>query len=502
MSLVLYDTLTRAKQPFVPRDEGKASLYVCGPTVQGDAHVGHGRAAVVFDVLRRYLTASGYAVTFVQNVTDIDDKIILRARRERSDPAVVATRFTRAWNRTMDALGVLPPDVQPLATGHLLEMQQLIADLLEQDKAYEVDGDVFFRVRTFDDYGRLSGRQIDQMQQGDDVVDADRKEDPLDFAMWKAAKAGEPAWPSPWGPGRPGWHIECSAMATKHLGGGFDIHGGGLDLVFPHHENEIAQHEAAYDGPFARLWVHNGMVQMGDDKMSKSVGNVIGLEEAVRRWGPGPLRLWYLSAQHRTPLTFDDDRLTEATTTHQRFTTFLRSADRAVDAHVDGDPAVADRYLGTFHAAMDDDLNAPAAVAALHELVTAGNDALPAAEAGDDEAQAAVAALTGVLRHAGDDVLGLSLDASLADAAGVERQLGALVEQLLEQRQKARADRDFATADAIRDQLAAAGIVVEDRPDGPRWYAATSPAAPTAATAGPPPAAGPSPAAPTAAAER
>ncbi|MFP4636664.1 MAG: cysteine--tRNA ligase [Nitriliruptoraceae bacterium] len=473
MSLMLYDTLTRQKQLFVPRDEGKASLYVCGPTVQGDAHVGHGRAAVVFDVLRRYLIATGYSTTFVQNVTDIDDKIILRARRERSEAAVVATRFTRAWNRTMDALGVLPPDVQPLATGHLLEMQALIGDLLDQGKAYEVDGNVFFRVRTFEDYGKLSRRQVDQMQQGDDVVDAESKEDPLDFAMWKTAKQGEPAWPSPWGPGRPGWHIECSAMAAKHLGGGFDIHGGGLDLVFPHHENEIAQHEAAHGTPFARTWVHNGMVQMGDDKMSKSVGNVVGLEEAVQQWGAGPLRLWYLSAQHRTPLIFETERLTDATTTHQRFTTFLRSADRALgDEEVKGDPAAADRYLAEFHRAMDDDLNAPAAVAALHELVTAGNETLPAAESGDPDARATVAALADTLRHAGDDVLGLAMDDALAQAAAVERQVAPLVEHLLERRQQARAERDFATADAIRDQLTAAGVVVEDRPEGPRWYAA------------------------------
>ncbi len=473
MSLVLYDTLSREKRPFEPRDEGKASLYVCGPTVQSDAHIGHGRAAVVFDLLRRYLAASGYEVTFVQNVTDIDDKIIMRARRERVDPAVIATRYTRAWNRTMDALGVLPPDIQPLATGHLLEMQELIGELLKQDKAYEVDGDVFFRVRAFEGYGKLSRRQVDEMQQGDDIVDADRKEDPLDFAMWKSAKPGEPAWPSPWGPGRPGWHIECSAMAAKHLGGGFDVHGGGLDLVFPHHENEIAQHEAAYGPPFVRNWVHNGMVQMGDDKMSKSVGNVVGLEEAITRWGPGPLRLWYLSAQHRTPLIFDAERLRDATTTHQRFTTFLRSAARVVD-NADGDleADAVQPHVAAFRAGMDDDLNAPAAVAALHELVTAGNETLPLAEKGDADAVAALAGFAAALRHLGDDVLGLALESSLADAAGVEQQLGVLVEQLLEQRAAARADRDFATADAIRDQLAAAGVVVEDRPEGARWYAA------------------------------
>ena len=484
MSLVLYDTLRREKRPFEPRIEGEVSMYVCGPTVQADAHVGHGRAAVVFDVLRRYLRWQGLRVLFVQNVTDIDDKIILRARRERVEPPVISTRYTRAWNRTMDALGVLAPDVQPLATGHLLQMQALVARLIEQGKAYEVDGDVFFRVRSFDAYGQLSRRQIDDMRQGADVVDADRKEDPLDFALWKAAKPGEPAWTSPWGQGRPGWHLECSAMAVEHLGHGFDLHGGGLDLVFPHHENEIAQHEAAHGTTFARTWVHNGMVQLGSEKMSKSIGNVVSLEDAVIEWGTGPLRLWYLSAQHRTPLTFETDRLRDATLTFQRFATFVRSARRtaasdATDAASDAAAAVAAGHRAAFAAAMDDDLNAPVAVAALHELVSAGNDRLSAAEAGDATARAEVAALAGLLVELADEVFGLGLDASLAAAGSLEQRLAPLVAGLLEQRTAARAARDFATADAIREQLTTAGIVVEDRPDAPRWYLAESLCAPT-----------------------
>jgi cysteinyl-tRNA synthetase len=474
LSLQLYDTLRRTEVPFEPRIEGEASVYVCGPTVQADAHVGHGRLAVVTDVLRRHLDASGYAVTFVQNVTDIDDKIILRARREKVPPAVIATRYTRAWNRTMDALGVLAPDIQPLATGHLLEMHALIAELIDQGKAYAVDGDVFFRVRTFEGYGKLSGRRIDDMQQGEDIVDSDRKEDPLDFAMWKSAKPGEPAWPSPWGDGRPGWHIECSAMAVKHLGEGFDIHCGGLDLVFPHHENEVAQHEAAHGGTFARNWVHNGMVRMGEEKMSKSIGNVVSLGEAIATWGRGPLRLWYLSASHRSPLTFDTDRLTDATAAHDRLATFLRSARRAA-GDTSPDTATADRHRVAFTAAMDDDLNAPQAVAALHELVSAGNEVLPRAEAGKDEARAEVAALADVLVDLADGTLGLALSDTLEEAAARERQLAPLVEQLLDQRQHARAERDFATADAVRDQLAAARVVVEDRPDGPRWYVDSAP---------------------------
>jgi cysteinyl-tRNA synthetase len=471
MSLVLYDTLRREKVPFVPRDEGRATIYVCGPTVQADPHVGHGRGTVLFDVLRRYLRFRGYAVTFVTNVTDIDDKIILRARREDVEPAVIATRYTRIWNRTMEALWVEAPDVQPLATGHLLEMHALIARLIEQDKAYEVDGDVFFRVRSFGAYGKLSRRQIDDMQQGDDVVDADRKEDPLDFALWKTAKPGEPAWPSPWGAGRPGWHIECSAMAVEHLGHGFDIHGGGLDLIFPHHENEIAQHEAAHGDTFARTWVHHGMVRFGEEKMSKSIGNVVSLEDAVEAWGQGPLRLWYLSAQHRTPLTFETVRLKDAAAVHQRFTTFLRSARRAA-RDAEADATVAEPFLTAFTAAMDDDLNVPVAIATLHELVSAGNERLPAAEAGNADARAEVAGLADALVTMGDGVLGLALLAALDAAATLEAQLAPLVGLMLEQRAAARAERDFAAADAIRDRLTGAGIVVEDRPEGPRWYLA------------------------------
>ncbi len=473
MPLMLYDTLRREEVAFVPARPGQVGMYVCGPTVQGDAHVGHGRAAVVFDVLRRYLTFSGYQVRFVQNVTDIDDKIILRARREGTDHAVISTRYARAFERTMDALGVLPPDVRPLATGHLLEMQTLITRLIDEGKAYAVDGDVFFRVRSFPSYGALSNRRIDDLVEGADVVDRDRKEDPLDFALWKSAKPDEPSWPSPWGPGRPGWHIECSAMAATHLGAGFDIHGGGLDLVFPHHENEIAQHEAAHGSTFARHWVHNGMVQMGDAKMSKSVGNVISLADAVAMVGRGPLRLWYLSAHHRSPLTFDDERLEDARAVFQRFVTFVRAAQRAADgAAPDGVSGAGHR--DAFVAAMDDDLNAPVAVAVLHQLVADGSDRLRSAVAGDDAARGAVADLAETLVRLADDVFGLGVADVLQRAAVLETRIAPMVAGELEARAKARSEKDFAAADAIRDRLAAAGIVVEDTPAGAVWYASES----------------------------
>jgi cysteinyl-tRNA synthetase len=471
MPFMLYDTLRREEVAFVPAEPGRVGMYVCGPTVQGDAHVGHGRAAVVFDVLRRHLMASGYAVRFVQNVTDIDDKIILRARREDVDHAVISTRYARAFERTMDALGVLPPDVRPLATGHLLEMQELITALIAAGKAYAVEGDVFFRVRSFPTYGALSNRRIDDLVEGADVVDRDRKEDPLDFALWKSAKPDEPSWPSPWGPGRPGWHIECSAMAVTHLGAGFDIHGGGLDLVFPHHENEIAQHEAAHGTTFARHWVHNGMVQMGDAKMSKSVGNVVSLADAVDTVGRGPLRLWYLSAHHRSPLTFDDERLDDARSVFQRFVTFVRAARRAAGA-IAADGVSAAAHRAAFTAAMDDDLNAPVAVSVLHQLVADGSDRLRAAASGDVAVQAAVADLAGTLLSLADGVLGLGIGDVLEHATILEERIAPLVAGELELRARARADKDFAAADAIRDRLSAAGVVVEDTPGGAVWYVA------------------------------
>jgi cysteinyl-tRNA synthetase len=471
MALVLYDTLRREKAPFEPRDEGRVSIYVCGPTVQADAHVGHGRASVVFDVLRRYLTWTGYEVDFVTNVTDINDKIMIRARREKTTSAVIATRYTLAWNRTMDALGILPPDVQPLATSHVVHMIELIEELIEQDKAYVREGNVLFRVRSFPEYGKLSRRQLDDMQSSaDDLVGTELKDDPLDFAMWKAAKPDEPSWPSPWGRGRPGWHIECAAMAVEHLGAGFDIHGGGYDLVFPHHENEIAQHEAAHGTTFARNWMHNGMVQMGEDKMSKSIGNVVALEEAVTNWGRGPLRLWYLSAQHRSPLTYDSERLADANGAYRRFVTFLRSARRAAGDVATPDDTAAATHREAFRAAMEDDLNAPQALAALHELVSDGNERLTKAEAGHDDARAAVAGLADALAEIGDEVLGLALGDALDEAAAASGRSPRWSSSCWSSARAARADKDFAAADAIRDELSAAGIVVEDRPDGARWY--------------------------------
>ena len=478
MGLTLYDTMTREERPFEPREEGRASLYVCGPTVYSGAHIGHGRAAVVFDLLRRHLEHGGLTVDHVSNITDVDDKIILRAARERTSAAAVATRHTLGWNATMARIGVLPPTIQPTATGHILQMQALMQELLDKDMAYVADGNVLFRVRRFEAYGQLSGRDPDEMVSQDDVIGHDVKDDPLDFTMWKAAKPDEPAWSSPWGDGRPGWHIECSAMAAEHLGHGFDIHGGGFDLVFPHHENEAAQYEAARGAPFARYWMHNGMVRMGEEKMSKSIGNIVSLDEATERWGRGALRLWYLSAQHRSPLTFEEGRLDEAGTSLERFATFARTAELVDPDRDDPDregaaaEADVDAHRAAFVESLDDDLNAPRAVAALHALVADGNDAMGAAERGEEQALQRVRGLHDLLLELSDDVLGLGLGDVLAEGRQLSARVAPLVRDAIERRRTAREDKDFATADAIRDQLAEAGVVLEDRPTGPRWYVA------------------------------
>ncbi|MBA2529760.1 MAG: cysteine--tRNA ligase, partial [Euzebyales bacterium] len=321
----LYNSLTRTTEELVPRDEGRVGMYVCGPTVQDAPHFGHARAALVPDVLRRWLEHSGYEVFCVRNITDVDDKIIAKSAQEGRPAAAVAEHYARVYEAEIARLGVLPPHIAPRATGHILEMIALIERLVEVGAAYEAGGDVFFSVRAFDGYGKLSGRNVDELRAGARVEADARKRDPLDFSLWKAAKRGEPSWPSPWGRGRPGWHIECSAMATKYLGTAFDIHTGGQDLVFPHHENELAQSEAASGRRFARFWVHNGLLAMGESKMSKSLGNVISLGAALDRHGANVLRLFYLSAHYRSPIDFSEERLAEAAAGFDRWSAFLRA---------------------------------------------------------------------------------------------------------------------------------------------------------------------------------
>jgi cysteinyl-tRNA synthetase len=498
MALRLYNTLTRQKEAFAPLRPGQVGLYVCGITPYDHAHVGHARSAVVFDVVRRYLAFRGYRVTLVKNYTDVDDKIIVRAAQAGEEPAVLAERFMASYEGDMAALGVAPPDVAPRATAHVPDMVAWIERLLAAGVAYVVDGDVYFAVRGFPAYGRLSGRAVDELRAGARVEVDERKRDPLDFALWKAAKPGEPAWPSPWGPGRPGWHIECSAMAARYLGESFDLHGGGQDLVFPHHENEIAQSEAATGRPFVRCWLHNGFVNLGAEKMSKSLGNVLGLRDLLRTpLDADALRLLFLQTHYRGPIEFTVARLAESREAVWRCAMLLgraslaageRSAlpDRpwtaltadAVEAALSplaGDPleAPARGAVQGFGAAMDDDLNTPQALAAIFDLATALQ------RAGEQVFRRA--------RPPGGLVQGAAVLQALARVLGLlwipvnpyefSPDVREWLDPLVEAREAARRSRDFGRADGLRAELEGRGVLVEDTPWGPRPRWKTAPSA-------------------------
>jgi cysteinyl-tRNA synthetase len=453
----LYDTQTRTVRDFEPVTPGRVGIYVCGPTVQSAPHVGHARSAIAFDILGRWLSASGFDVTFVRNVTDIDDKILHNAGHEDVEWWALGERNTRAFTAAYDALNVLPPTGEPRATGHVPEMVVLMQRLIDAGHAYAAGGDVYFDVRSFSSYGALSGQQPDQMRGSEDIG---AKRDALDFALWKGAKPGEPFWPTPWGPGRPGWHLECSAMATKYLGADFDIHGGGLDLVFPHHENELAQSRAAGDA-FARWWMHNGMVNTSGEKMSKSLGNSLVVGDVLQRARPAAIRYLLGSAHYRSDIDWTEDALTEADAALGRIENFLGRAGELVgerDAALSALPA-------EFVEAMNDDIAVPRALGVVHETVRAGNASLAS---GDKESASsaydAVLAMVTVLGLSPVDFATRS-DASSALSAAVD----ALVPAMLETRQAARDRKDFTEADRIRDALAAAGIVIEDTATGPRW---------------------------------
>jgi cysteinyl-tRNA synthetase len=462
--LRFYDTATRSVRDFVPIVQGRVGIYLCGATVQAPPHVGHIRSGVAFDVIRRWLTAKGLDVTFVRNVTDIDDKIIHKSGDEEVPFWAVAMRNERAFTRAYDALGCLPPTYEPRATGHVPEIIAMMQRLIDLGHGYAAGGDVYFDVRSFGEYGRLSGQRIDDMLPAADSESL-VKRDPRDFAMWKSAKPGEPQWDTPWGPGRPGWHIECSAMAEKYLGASFDIHGGGLDLVFPHHENEIAQSKAAGDG-FANFWLHNAWVTTSGEKMSKSLGNSLLVDEVVSRIRPVELRYYLAGSHYRSMLEYSDASVLEAGQGYRRIEGFLTRArevlrDQSPEAGAEIRPAA-------FDAAMDDDIAVPQALAVVHETVRVGNAALA-----DSDIRGVRQAFDAVLAML--DVLGLNPWAapwSESGSAGKERQtevIDALVQVVLAQRQDARARKDFATADAIRDGLDGIGIKIEDTAAGVRW---------------------------------
>ncbi|WP_155547728.1 cysteine--tRNA ligase [Amycolatopsis camponoti] len=457
MALHLFDTATRSVREFHPVRSGTASIYVCGATVQGVPHIGHVRGVLNYDVLRRWLVHSGLDVLLVRNVTDIDDKILTKAAEAGRPWWEWGATHERAFETAYEQLGCLPPSVNPRATGHVTQMIELMERLIESGHGYVADGDVYFSVKSFDEYGKLSGQVLEDVQQGETPTRG--KRDPRDFTMWKSAKPGEPSWPTPWGNGRPGWHLECSAMATSYLGAEFDIHGGGIDLVFPHHENERAQSNAAGDA-FARFWLHNAWVTMSGEKMSKSLGNTVSIPSMLERYRAPELRYYLVQPHYRSTIEYSEGALSEAAQGYRRIETFLRRAAQSGEVTLGTIPEA-------FANALNDDLATPQAFAVVHNTVRDGNAALDAGDTSKAlEFAAAVRAMT--------EVLGLDpLSARWSEAGGSDSPtkdaLSRIVEGLLAERQQARAEKDFARADAARDRLQQAGIVVEDTPNGPQW---------------------------------
>jgi len=451
------NTMTRTKEEFVPLTPGEVRMYVCGVTVYDYSHIGHARSAMVFDVIRRYLTFKGYRVTFVKNYTDVDDRIIKRANDSGVTAREFAERFITAERDDMASLGVLAPDIDPKATEHVTEMIELIGRLVAGGHAYPIEGDVYFAISSFPPYGRLSGKNLDDLLAGARVEVDERKRDPRDFALWKGAKPGEPSWDSPWGPGRPGWHIECSAMAMKYLGTSFDLHGGGEDLIFPHHECEIAQAEACTGKLFARYWVHNGMVNMGKEKMSKSLGNTLNIREIVKRHSPDTLRLWMLSTHYRNMIEWSEERVDESKRALERLSRLLHDAAavRAVGAPASL-PAAFAEFRPRFERAMDDDFNTPQALGVLFDFGRALAEAR-------DRGGAPGAFVAGV-----DELVQLSRVLGLLGRDAVADGPPHELQQLLTARGEARARRDFKRGDEIRDEIARLGWLVEDTPAGPR----------------------------------
>ncbi|MBE3550161.1 MAG: cysteine--tRNA ligase [Brockia lithotrophica] len=458
IDIVFTNTLTRRKERFEPLRPPEVRMYVCGPTVYNYVHIGNARVAVVFDVLYRFLRAVGYRVTYVHNYTDVDDKILRAAEESGEPPERIAAKFIRAYEEDMAALGVLPATIRPRATEHVQDMVRLIEQLIARGMAYVVDGDVYFRVRAFPEYGKLSGQPPEKLLAGARVEVDPRKEDPLDFALWKKAKPGEPTWDAPWSAGRPGWHIECSAMSTKYLGETFDIHGGGEDLIFPHHENEIAQSEGATGTPFVRVWMHVGFVTAGDEKMSKSLGNVVLVRDLLGQTEGSAIRLFLLGTHYRSPLVFRFEAIAQAEQALFRLRLAYAEAGRALEG---SDPVAKEedvaRLLRPFWEALADDLNTPNALKVVHETA---RSVYPLLQLEDEESRRKLAAVREALGRMAD-VLGIDLRLSEVELTEEEA-------SLLAEREKARLARDFVKADALREELVRRGLIVEDTPTGPR----------------------------------
>ena len=472
MALQIYDTGRRGKFPFDPVIPGKVGMYVCGMTVQAPPHVGHMRAYVVADMMRRVFRARDYEVKLVQNFTDIDDRIIEKAVEEGVPYHEVAERNIDAYFEAADWMGIERADVYPRATDHIPEILALVSDLVDKGYAYESGGDVFFDVTRDEDYGRLSGRKLDELRAGVRIAVDEDKRHPVDFVLWKSAKPGEPSWESPWGSGRPGWHIECSAMAMKHLGTTLDLHGGGRDLVFPHHENEVAQSESATGQLFCRHWIQNGLVNLGGQKMSKSTGILFAVSDVMKTIEPATMRLYLLSTHYRSPIEYGEERLQEAAAALERIRNFLTAADHASKSSAEAPPVAdlegvdrtfreaADQAVTDYHEALDDDFNSAGAIGKVFELIRAGNAYMKEGATSPHHAS--------LLAHARDEILSLTALLGLDVQKPAENgEVPASVMDLVQQRETARREKDWTLADQLRDQIRESGFVVEDRQEGP-----------------------------------
>ncbi|MEF8879684.1 MAG: cysteine--tRNA ligase [Candidatus Thermoplasmatota archaeon] len=494
MSLKIYDSLSKEKQKFQPIEENKVNMYVCGMTVYSDAHIGHARTYYVFDVVRRYLEYKGYKVKYVQNITDVDDKIINAANEENVDPLEYSKRFSGRCLKDLDSLGIKRADVYPRASETIEDMIEMIQDIIDNGYGYEADGDVYFSVKRYEDYGKLSGQKVEEMKAGARIEPGGKKRSPLDFALWKKAKPDEPAWDSPWGKGRPGWHIECSTMSTKHLGAPFDIHGGGLDLKFPHHENEIAQAEGATGKEFARYWMHVGLLTIEGEKMSKSLGNIINIKDLLEKWDAEVVRMFFAQTQYRSPPDFSEKGLTNAKKALDRI---YRVKDKLEDISNNADGSkenlsdedkkyleAINRFEEDFENAMDDDFNTPQAVSSIFNFVNSTNRYLQEENVKPSFCRRGLDRLLrlgGVLtlfqgldekeKDIGEEVVSnlQKIVEDYSDESAEEKDLDVLMDTVLQLREEARRNKKWDKADEIRDKLQEIGFEVQDTEDGPVW---------------------------------
>jgi cysteinyl-tRNA synthetase len=467
MTLYIYNTLSGKKEEFIPIKNNRVSMYVCGPTVYDSCHIGHARSVIVFDVIARYFKKLGYNLKYIRNFTDIDDKIIKKAQETKSDAKSIAEKYIKEFYRDMDALNVKRADIEPKATEHIKEIIELINKLIEKKAAYQIEGDVYFKVESFEDYGKLSGRNLEDMQAGARIDIDKRKKNPFDFALWKSAKEGEPFWTSPWGKGRPGWHIECSAMSRKYLGETFDIHGGGKDLIFPHHENEIAQSQKAFNSGFAKYWIHNGFVNINKEKMSKSLGNFLTVNDMLQKYHPDSIRLFLLSNHYRSPIDFSDENIKRADAGVEKIYSL---AKRVAENNIVSENQDTGKYFKLFCEAMNDDFNTAKGIGELFNAVKSLNKLLDKKRTSKD-----IITLKNDIEKI-SDILGIlsenpSLFFEKRNYAGLkDKDVDAkLIEKLISERNKARESKDWAKADEIRDKLSKMNIVLKDSADGTSW---------------------------------